>query len=297
VTGSAPSDLASRIRVAAIGIPLGFLVIWSGGWVLALVLALIALLGVREALALGEARGLKPFPAVSIPLGVASVLLAPAFGVPHGTWAGWILALLLAGFFLSLGLSVFLRGIDQAPLGSVALTLVAPLYVAVPLAFAWFLRHHPMVAFDTPGWAGTGLLLLALITTWMGDTTAYFGGRAFGRTKLLPRVSPSKTVEGALSGLAGSIGIAILLTVFLFPLLGGGEMLGWGQAILLGMLVGIVAQVGDLAESILKREAGVKDSGTLLPGHGGVLDRFDALLFTLPLTWFLLMLFLGGGPL
>ena len=295
MTRNAPSDLVSRLRVAAIGIPAGFLVVWLGGWVLAVVLAVIGILGVREVLALGRARGLRPFPVIAIPLGVAAVILAPVYGVPGGLWAGWVLALLVGGFFLALGLAVFFRRLEDAPLGSVALTVAAPLYAALPLAFAWFLRHHPMAMVVTPGWAGTGFLLLAIITTWMGDTTAYFGGRAFGRTKLIPRVSPAKTVEGAICGLVGSVGVAVLLTGLIFPLLGGGELIGWGRAILMGVLIGLVAQVGDLAESILKREAGVKDSGSLLPGHGGVLDRFDAVLFTLPLTWFLITILVGGG--
>lgn len=295
MTSKASSDLASRLRVAALGIPAGFLVVWFGGWVLAVVLAVIGVLGVREALALGEAKGLRPFPAISIPLGVAAIMLAPFHGVPDGLWAGWMLALLLGGFFLALGLSVFMRRLEDAPLSSIALTVAAPLYAALPLAFAWFLRHHPLATVVTPGWAGTGFLLLAIITTWMGDTTAYFGGRALGRTKLLPRVSPAKTVEGAIFGLLGSVGIALLLSGLIFPLLGGGESIGWGWAIVMGLLIGVVAQVGDLAESILKREAGVKDSGSLLPGHGGVLDRFDAVLFTLPLTWFLIAVLWGGG--
>lgn len=289
-------DLRSRLRVAGLGIPLGFLVVWTGGWVLAVVLVVIGLLGTREALALGEARGLRPFPAIALPLTVASVLLAPLFGVPHGAWATWMFGGLLGGFFLALGSAVFRRSASEQPLGSVALTVVAPLYAGLPLAFAWFLRHHPAADWSAPGWAGTGLLLLPVVSTWMGDTTAYFGGRAFGKHKLLPKVSPAKTIEGAVCGLAGSIGASLVFAGLLFAYLGGEETLGLGSAALLGFAIGVVAQIGDLAESLLKREAGVKDSGTILSGHGGVLDRFDALFFTLPLTWWLLFLFLGASP-
>ena len=290
------SDLRSRLWVAVIGIPVGFCVVWAGGWVLAGVLAVIALLGTREAVALGEVRGLRPFLPVALVLAAGTVLLAPVHLVPKGNWATWAFGAFLGAFFLVLGFSVFTRSLSERPLASVALTIAAPLYAAVPLAFAWFLRHHPAAAWTTMTWAGTGLLLLPVISTWMGDTTAYFGGRALGRRKLLPRVSPGKTMEGAIFGLVGSMGASVLLVTLVFPILGGGEGLGWVLALFLGLVIGVVAQIGDLAESLLKREAGVKDSGSILSGHGGVLDRFDALLFTLPLTWWLLFLFLGDLP-
>jgi phosphatidate cytidylyltransferase len=295
VTKVMSSDLRARLRVAVLGIPTGFFVVWAGGWVLGIVLAVIAVIGTREALRLGEVKGSRPFLPISLVLAAGSVILAPVHGIPDGSWAGWVFGAFLGAFFLALGIAVFRRAPTEQPLASVALTVAAPLYAAVPLAFAWFLRHHPAALWTTAGWAGTGLLLLPVISTWMGDTTAYFGGRAFGRRKLLPRVSPAKTVEGSLWGLAGSMGASVLLATVLFPVLGGGEVLSLGVALFLGLVIGMVAQVGDLAESVLKREAGVKDSGHILPGHGGVLDRFDALLFTLPLTWWLLFLFFGEG--
>ena len=132
--------------------------------------------------------------------------------------------------------------------------------------------------------------------TWINDTFAYFGGRKFGKHKLIPRISPGKTREGTLSGLAGSILTSYLYGHFVFE-----QWLGLPFGIIAGVVGGLLicvgATVGDLAESLLKREAGVKDSGSLLPGHGGVLDRFDALYFTLPIAyWFLyVVLRLGGG--
>jgi phosphatidate cytidylyltransferase len=133
------------------------------------------------------------------------------------------------------------------------------------------------------------LIAVPLLICWIGDSSAYFAGSAFGKHRLIPDVSPSKTVEGLVAGLAGAAAGAVLAgTVFLdIPL--------W-QMILTGVAGGIAAVAGDLLESAVKRDAGVKDSGSLLPGHGGVLDRFDSLLAVAPVTWLLLSVFgyMGG---
>jgi len=274
--------------VAAVGIPAGFAVVWSGGWVLAGVLAVLGGIGAHEVLGLARARGIRPFPLLSLPATLALILLAPASAEGWTRWTSVALGVLLATGLLALGGAVFRRGVGAHPLAAVAVTLLAPVYVGVPLAAGWFLRHHPASDWTLFGWAGTGLLLLVMISTWFGDTTAYFGGRAIGGRKLLPSVSPAKTVSGSLSGLAGSVFMAVGVAAVLLPRFGGGESLSLPAAALFGLLLGMAAQIGDLAESLLKREAGVKDSGALLPGHGGVLDRFDAVFFTLPLAWYLL---------
>jgi phosphatidate cytidylyltransferase len=291
--GGGRSDLSTRLAVAAIGIPTGFAVVWAGGWVLAAVLLLLALGGVREVVSIARARGVEPFEWIALPAAAAVVVAAPLAGGDVGAWAGPVLGVIVSTGLIALAASVFLRGPERHPLEATSVTLLAPVYVAVPLAFGWFLRHHPSAAWEVGSWAGTGLLLLPMIATWLGDTTAYFGGRAMGKHKLLPSVSPAKTMEGGGWGLVGAVIGAVVVTVGLFPLLGGEEPLTPLAAACLGLVVGAVAQVGDLAESALKREAGVKDSGAILPGHGGILDRFDAVLFTLPLTWLVLPFFLG----
>src|SRR5690606_36087730 len=138
------------------------------------------------------------------------------------------------------------------------------------------------------------LLAMPIALTWLGDTFAYFGGRAWGKRKLIPSVSPGKTIAGALSSVAGTMVMGALYAWLIF-----GLWLGVDYPLLLGALAGVIvsitAQIGDLAESLLKREAGVKDSGALLPGHGGVLDRFDALFFTLPLMYWYLRLTLPAA--
>jgi phosphatidate cytidylyltransferase len=155
-----------------------------------------------------------------------------------------------------------------------------PLYVGVPLTLLALLRRDL-------GDDGPGYVVLAILFAWFGDTGGYFAGRFFGKHKLYELVSPKKTVEGSIGGLVGSVAGAVLAHVWFLP------SLPLAQGALLGLVAGALGQAGDLGESLLKRSTGVKDSGALLPGHGGILDRVDALLVTSSVTyvyalWFLL---------
>lgn len=288
----ARSDLSLRLAVAGVGIPVGFAVVWAGGWVLAGTLAVLAVMATHELLEMAKAGGWEPFAWISLPAAGLLVLLAGLRPV-YETWAGPALAIVVGVAGLSLALSIFRRGVEGSPLPSVGATLLAPVYAGLPLAFALFLRGYPETRWESPGWEGSFLVVLPLLVSWVGDSSAYFGGRAWGRRKLIPAVSPAKTVEGAVSGLVGATLASVAFTLFALEPLGGGIPLSLGAAAVLGLIIGLVAQVGDLAESLLKREAGVKDSGRLLPGHGGVMDRFDAVLFTIPLTYAVLPLLLG----
>ena len=147
--------------------------------------------------------------------------------------------------------------------------LGTPIYVGGSLAAVALVRDFP----PTGAW-----VLLAMALAWGSDTSAYFVGRKFGKTKLAPRISPKKTLEGAAGGLAASVVCAVVISFFL-------PALGFVDAIALGVLAGAAGQAGDLWVSVLKRSSGVKDAGGILPGHGGILDRADALAFTAPATW------------
>ena len=278
-------ELTKRVAVAGVGIPAAVLVVYLGGWVMGVVLAAIAALGAREVYGLAAKRGATAF---SIPGAVLAATFVIAVTAAPGASVGGLLWTLTVGAALALSiLAIWLRGVEGAPLLSVAVTLFGALLVGGSLAHAMMLRNLAGGSTLAPGWAGAALVAFPITLAWIGDTCAYFGGRAWGRHKLIPRISPGKTVEGALAAVAGTVIIGAVYGWAIFETWQGipiGPIAGG----LTGLLVSPIAQVGDLVESLFKREAGVKDSGQLLPGHGGVLDRFDSLFFAIPATyWFL----------
>ncbi len=289
------TELGRRVAVAVVGIPLTLAAIAVGGWVLATLIALAAALGTHEYYRLTEAKGARPFALPGIGLAAALPLIAVVHPTP-GALAPLAAALAIALVLGTLAAAVWARGPEGQPLAAVSYTLFGALYVGGTLGFVPVLR-----AMGDPAGAGGislaagGYVLFPLVVTWAGDSAAYFVGRAWGRRKLAPHASPNKTVEGALAGLAGAALAALAVTWALsLGVRPGDPWMGPALAPALGALVGAAGQVGDLAESVLKRDAGVKDSGTLLPGHGGALDRLDALFFAVPVFWALLAL-LGGA--
>jgi phosphatidate cytidylyltransferase len=155
-------------------------------------------------------------------------------------------------------------------------TIFALVYVVLFSSFLPLIRD---------GLNGVRWVLLFLIIVWAGDTGAYFIGRKYGKKRLYPLISPKKSIEGALGGLATSVAAALIFKIAAFP------NLGWFPAMATAILVGIFSQIGDLCESFFKRGFGIKDSSLLLPGHGGVLDRFDGVLFGLPIMYFCVKVF------
>jgi phosphatidate cytidylyltransferase len=288
------SELSRRVAVAAVGIPVALLLIYLGGWPLALLLAAIAAGAASEFYRLARARGIRPFVLAGAFMAALPVLLAAGLESPVYA-ALWFWRAFVATLLLVAVLAIFRRGVDGGPLAAVAVTVFGALFTGGTLAYAMFLREMNVPVFTTSAepWVGPALLLFPLVMTWASDTAAYFGGRAFGRRKLIPSVSPGKTIEGAVWGVAGTVlaggvyGHVVLHSWIGLPI---GMLFG----VMAGLLISPVAQLGDLVESLLKREAGVKDSGTLLPGHGGLLDRFDSLFFTIPVTYWLVELALYG---
>jgi phosphatidate cytidylyltransferase len=275
------TELAHRVIVAAIGVPFAVFVIYVGGWLLAIVLAAVAIVGAREFYALAARQQVRAFGWAGAAAAAGFVLVAA--GVPGAHYSAgyfWILALALALVLVTM--AIWARGVDGQPLTAAAVTLFGAVFVGGTLACAMFLRHLPQ-----PGaahWLGPALVAYPLALTWIGDSAAYFVGRKWGRRRLAPSVSPGKTVAGALASLVGATVAGALFALFVFDAWLGAPI-GWLAGALGGLVISVVAQIGDLAESLLKREAGVKDSGRLLPGHGGALDRFDALFFSLPAAY------------
>ncbi len=284
--------LRHRVLTGVVGIPVALALIYAGGWYLAATVALLAVGGLRELYRLLAARDMFVYPGLGYPL--AAILTASAAGtaaargyapalkpvlesalIPVGTLVAAVLLLSSAWYTRSPTLGV----------GKFISTLASHVYVPGLLSYVLRLRalDAPAVQLGSDGRAFPAgmcwLVALMLVVCGM-DTAAYGFGKAFGRRKLCPRISPGKTVEGAIAGLLAAVAITAAAGHWLgLPLYHG---------VILGLSLGVVGQVGDLFESMLKRRSGVKDSGAVLPGHGGILDRFDSLLFTAPLAYFYL---------
>lgn len=288
----ASGELVRRLAVAALGVPAVVALLYLGGWFIALPVAVLGALGAGELYGMAAARGIRPFRFVGMCVAGGLVLLAAALPA-FDAFAPWALA--LSGAFLlgCLAASLRLRPVGSGSLASVAVTVAGALYVGLPLATVPLVHALPASAGwgGTPAsaWMGTFAVALPVAVTWVGDSAAYFVGSAWGRSKLAPSISPGKSWVGAWGGLAGAAAAAAVWSFLARPVLPAFP-LSLAGVVGLGVLLGAAAQVGDLVESLLKREAGVKDSGTLFPGHGGVLDRLDALIFTLPLAYALLAL-------
>ncbi|HEY0758525.1 MAG TPA: CDP-archaeol synthase [Acidisarcina sp.] len=264
-----------RVLTALVLIPLVLLLIFKGAfWMNTLAAALVAELAAWEYLGLATATGAKT-PRILV-LGAIAVLFFVAFRNPDltGPVIGGLSLLILV-------VCTFSSPLERV-LPDTAYSVFGLIYIGLSMSTVPLLSAQEN---------GPSLLVFLLFVVWSGDVAALYIGRAFGRRKLAPRISPNKTWEGSIASIVGSLLVTILL-LYLAGVLAGrnlallsypGPARRW---LLLAVLLNIAAQAGDLVESALKRGAGVKDSGTLLPGHGGVLDRIDALLLAAPVLWY-----------
>jgi phosphatidate cytidylyltransferase len=231
---------------------------------------------------------------VGVPLAAALVLLA-AWRPTFAGMAPYALGLVGAATIGTMLAAMARRGTDGHPLAAASITVGAALYVGLMLAFAPLLHGLPAaLGWTAPGGAGEAgliVLLLPLAATWIGDAAAYFAGSAWGRTrrKLAPSISPNKSWVGFWAGVLGASVAGVGWYVVASARMPAVSVGGVGPVALAGALLGVAAVLGDLVESLLKREAGVKDSGAFFPGHGGVMDRIDSLLFTFPAAYVLLL--------
>ncbi len=281
------AELRSRILVGMVGVPVALVAAYLGGWPLAAVLSCVAAFGAAEFHNLVAAPTGRPLRWLGISAAVLLVLLA-GLEADFRRWADHAFVVLLFLGLLSLVVAVISERIQRALLAAAA-TVAGALYTGGTLAFGVLIRELPESRGISPvqGHEGFVLLLLPVLVTWIGDTCAYFVGKKLGRRRLAPQISPGKTVEGAVAGLLGAIFTGFALGFLLegyrnFPITPI-------SAAVIGLVLGVAGQLGDLAESGLKRESGVKDSGTMLHGHGGMLDRFDALFYTIPLAYGLIV--------
>jgi phosphatidate cytidylyltransferase len=254
--------LLTRVIAALIFAPALLALTWLGGWYLALACVVIAALALGEFVSLTQSDTYSRVVTVALGLVVAFVTLgvAPELGrvlVPTLVMTG-----LLASLFRPEPLT--------ASVSRGALVVLGALYGGGLITYLARLRELEQ---------GLSLSLLALFCTWGADTGAYFAGRAFGRHKLYPKISPGKTVEGGLGGVVAAIAVAFVVDrVF------ASGLAVWALASV-GAIAAVLGALGDLAESMIKRAVGAKDSSRLIPGHGGVLDRFDSVMFVAPAVY------------
>lgn len=250
-----------RILSALIGIPLLIVAVWYGGILLLAVTATLLFLAAREISYIYQSMKIN-LPIILLVPG-CFILLITAYLFKDNYPGAAITAILL--LYLIAVVFFYPR---FTPLDA-AVTFMSTLYIGLIL-------YLYLLSTLNDGWVW---LILMLICTWANDTAAYLIGRKWGSRRLAPELSPGKTVEGAVGGVLGSILAAFSVTLF-YP-----HLLVW-DIIFLGLLIGVAAQVGDLVESAIKRQACIKDAGGLIPGHGGILDRFDSMLFTAPLVYY-----------
>ena len=271
--------MVRRILTALVAIPILICAIWVGFPWLTILVGAAALLGLLEFYRM--APGVVP--PVIWPLGALWTLLFIASGQLTAQWYDYAPHILLgAGVIVALPWLIISYNRHGGTFATWAYAVGGPLYVGFLLAHALMLRELDSGADYSRDW-----LLFALLVTFATDTGAIFTGRTFGRHRMAPFISPNKTWEGAIGGFTWAVGIALALGALLqlsVPI--------W-QSSLVGAAVGIVAQLGDLVESRLKRISGVKDAGSLLPGHGGILDRLDSIVFVLPVVYYLVALVLN----
>jgi phosphatidate cytidylyltransferase len=282
-------SLAQRLLSAALLLPLLIVLVWWSVWSVAATVVLATLAGLIELYGAFRQGGYQPRTLVGIGSALAITLaigLQPMIGVD----------LLLPIITLVIVVSLVVElAYPQQPgsLPSWGLTVAGAFYIAWLLSHFILLRSlsapalHESIFTPLGMQPGVAWIYYVCAITWLQDTSAYFVGRQFGRHKLAPILSPKKTWEGAVGGMLGAILTGIVCVWLL------GLPITLLQGALLGVVGGIVGPLGDLSESLIKRQVGLKDAGTLIPGHGGILDRADSLLFTVPILYYLIRLFVA----
>ncbi|MBC8163165.1 MAG: phosphatidate cytidylyltransferase [Roseiflexaceae bacterium] len=285
-SGPKNNSLLQRVLSVLVLLPVIIAVGWWNYWASAAVVAGVVVIALLELYGKLTQGGYLPQRWVGLIVGlslVAVVAVRPLGQSPE------LLPFVLTVCIIGSLLAALPRARGERTLASWALMLAGALYVGWLFSFLIALRaiESPPLREGTLVWLwlkpGAAWLFTVMAITWLQDTFAYFAGKAFGRTQLAPYLSPKKTWEGAAGGFVGAL-VGAVGAVFIFCL-----PISVPQALLLGAVGGVVGPLGDLAESMMKRQIGIKDAGSLIPGHGGVLDRADSLLFCAPVLYYLIL--------
>lgn len=267
--------LRDRVQSAAILVPPLLIALWFGEPWVSLVVAIVVLIAATEAFRLLTTAGLASFPTLGAVLAVVVALGDSVKSVSGGS------GLLLLGVGVVLvGVAALTRPDPREGLAAFATTTFAGLYLGLLGYVDRLANAGPPIYGTAPlGWLGAdrAWVLILVLGVWTYDTAAYFVGRRFGKRHFIPHISPGKTVEGVAGGLAAAVVVSAVLVGGIGHSVIGGAFLG--------LAIGLAAQAGDLAESMLKRAAGAKESGRFIPGHGGMLDRIDSFLFAAPVAY------------
>lgn len=272
------SSLPGRLLAAAIFLPCFFIIARRGGIYYLILVDLIIIFGLFEFYKMMEAKGLRPYKWIGMLSGGA---LPWYLFFRQGMYANVLLTLT----FIAVMIAELLRKDKGHAVYHISVTIFGVLYVSWLGSHLMLLRELPIIAGLDYSFGYT-FVIVVFALTWCYDTGAYTFGRLFGRHKLFPSISPGKTIEGAIGGTFLSI-VGILVVRMLMD-----TRLGLIEAVLLAIAASIIGQLGDLVESMIKRDAKLKDSASSIPGHGGTLDRFDSLLFTAPLIYYALRYFI-----
>jgi phosphatidate cytidylyltransferase len=273
--------LLPRILTGIIGIPLVILAVFWGGIPFFILMAGVVFLAIREFFMLADRGKYDTYPTLGVIMGMLlflsvflnNTMLAHITG-NQGTSA--VLTLLMIPLFLA----EMLRKNPERAIERLSITFFGAFFIPWSLAHILLIRNLPV--------SGADYLFFLFVTIWTLDTGAYAAGVKFGRNKLASAISPKKTVEGLMGGILTGALTAVIMRFFLLR-----SVMTLSEAAILGVAIALVAQFSDLVESIFKRDVGMKDSAELLPGHGGMLDRFDSFLFTAPLLYYYLSVIKG----
>jgi len=308
------SNLVSRVLVAIIAIPIVFFIIMEGGFIFHLFITFVSTLALYEYYKMTIFKGAKPLVWIGIAFGALIQTLfmyerirytllnyLAGMGIFPYYPTQFVLLLALAAIFVFLVITIELFRNNGSAIQNISATLFGVFYISLFLGmliatrelFEWehfnsfFLTHSFSELmngndlgfnWNSKNWGGLFIFSI-FVTVWICDSAAYFAGRAFGKRKLYVRVSPNKTWEGAIAGFIFSI---VSMVVFKYLVI---QFLPIAHAIVIGVIIGTVGQIGDLAQSLLKRDSGIKDSSSLIPGHGGFFDRFDSIIFISPIIY------------